>query len=537
MFSCLFGQISAERNVKLLVDATVKSIQEKKDWVNQSIPPPSKADEADNIRGIGMFLLCDLMDIPAKDLPHVKAMGLDTPPKELIRNMLKKALIRSWPQNNSYNFKDEAQALEILFPLAHRETIRLPLPPPYRMDSPEGLSWLITHELGGVFITRAPARDNITGNAYAIDLSIFRDVEMKKHFVTLDVAVYLRALDNGEVRIEGISHHNEPEVAPGNPEFGRLARLTGTALSNCMGVVNHGLYIHIVTSESFTFANKKCLPPEHPLRRLTCRCEYGNEIINEGAASLLLANHGAFCTYLGITYKGLRQLLDRGQQKYNLWEIHCPPVMLTKMGVAEKDLPAFPVLQEMLEWWKLLEAHCDEYIRFFYPDDAAIKADKSICGWYNQLHELLKSSIPTANLEDVTSPLREVIRLSTVYMFVSTVHHEIAGSAMYRLCSNPYVISPVYRDGPVLEQQIASVYTAILRCNAMASTSVRTPKLMQPWGHHAPPGPKCEEAKKILNSLLEKAKALDQECISRNQNRRVPYESLISENLECSVAI
>ena len=94
MFSCLFGQISAERNVKLLVDATVKSIQEKKDWVNQSIPPPSKADEADNIRGIGMFLLCDLMDIPAKDLPHVKAMGLDTPPKELIRNMLKKVCCR-----------------------------------------------------------------------------------------------------------------------------------------------------------------------------------------------------------------------------------------------------------------------------------------------------------------------------------------------------------------------------------------------------------------------------------------------------------
>lgn len=186
---------------------------------------------------------------------------------------------------------------------------------------------------------------------------------------------------------------------------------------------------HLVM-ESVGIAARRQLAEAHPLRRLLEPHLVGTFAINESAKTSLIAPEGVidrvFAARIDLAAGLVRASLDR----FSLQD-RAPSLELRARGVDDPEtLPEFPYRDDVTRVYAAIERFVGQYVRVYYPDDAAVGADPELRAW------VAESGSPIGGALCGVRPVETVDALAT--WMTNIVHVASAQHAAVNFPQYPY---------------------------------------------------------------------------------------------------
>lgn len=223
------------------------------------------------------------------------------------------------------------------------------------------------------------------GRVFAVDYSFLHGVTTNRY---LDRQKYLCgargvfATDRGPLRPLAIQLEPGGRVfTPRDGAAWEMARYClNVADANVHETMEHLGATHLVM-EAVGVAARRQLAEAHPLRRLLEPHIEGTFAINESAKTSLIAPEGVidrvFAARIDLAAGLVRVALDR----FSLQD-RAPALELRARGVDDPEtLPEFPYRDDVTRVYAAIERFVGEYVRIYYPDDAAVSADPELRAW------------------------------------------------------------------------------------------------------------------------------------------------------------
>lgn len=196
-------------------------------------------------------------------------------------------------------------------------------------------------------------------------------------------------------------------------------------------IVAHYLWTHVV-GETFAITVARTLSWRHPVRRLLGSHLNGTIQQNANAGGVLVKDGGLFDrVFTGGDSK--KRLLEWGHRAWRYEHLIFPD------RVAAQKLDALdvcPMRDDGTALWSAVTRYVDAYVARHYPDEEALRADREIRSWSQELREALGSG----GFPEITSLaiLREVLAA----VLFNPIAHTLVNSLQYEVFGCP-LVAPV----------------------------------------------------------------------------------------------
>jgi hypothetical protein len=166
-----------------------------------------------------------------------------------------------------------------------------------------------------------------------------------------------------------------------DPRWARARRYFHCAELHVHEAVSHFLWTHVF-GEKLLVATLRHLDVRHPVRRLLEPHFDGTLQANENSGRRLLGVGGFFDTCFSAGWRGVAELLRRGDDAWR-FERMVVPRDLESRGVA--GLEGYAYAEDALGYWRALERYAGGVIDAWYADDAAVRDDLEVAAWSREL--------------------------------------------------------------------------------------------------------------------------------------------------------
>jgi arachidonate 15-lipoxygenase len=354
------------------------------------------------------------------------------------RSTLRGLLVRLAPTTTPPVPTDPQEFLDAVYHPAYRKTWPAPTLPPELAGDPDEIDVIAALAVRGPFgsfLRLASPEDVAAGEAvegeYVIDLSDHLDHEVHPGLMRPGGKAVLSVTDGvlstrTVVRPDGVDQ--------------RLARRAFVAaLNEEMTTYRHNLGLHNVVLTDMCIATTNHLSPRHPIRRVLQHTFHTLLIGNRENVSGQLADPLSFAvTLFSHTAAGVSTLATRRLEAYDFWDLE-PGQQFARRGTTQTPF-AYPYRDNVLELWRVNLAYVAAYVDLYYPDDAAVRADRALSAWADELDALLPNPLtrPDGGLT------RDwVTRVCATVIHLSTVEHDLLNNVIWDYGTFGYLVPTV----------------------------------------------------------------------------------------------
>ncbi|MCA9611252.1 MAG: hypothetical protein KC586_00705, partial [Myxococcales bacterium] len=201
------------------------------------------------------------------------------------------------------------------------------------------------------------------------------------------IAVYVRT-PKGKLAPVAIQCGQTPDSGIYTPADGMSWSMARTVVSsadgNVQGIVSHFAWCHEVM-ESVILSTHRTLAPWHPLHVLLAPHFDNTLITNDIAMTSLVGPGGNMERLQGPVLEDSLTLAKRAIADFRLAEC-APTEAFAARGVDDVEaLPDYPFRDDGLLTWPHLRTWVRDYLRLYYPDDAAVQGDSELAAWVDEL--------------------------------------------------------------------------------------------------------------------------------------------------------
>lgn len=278
-------------------------------------------------------------------------------------------------------------------------------------DAPFVLCRYFTHDFGAPWLRR-------DGERFVADLSHWESLALKcggKIYESYGGRLeFDAALKDVSITWKGTRYTPEH---PGWPKARYV--LVSTALLSVV-VEHHTLQIHFLNAALFALKSRTHLTAQHPIRMLLRPFTFRTVTINEHAVHSILTEGGFLFHGSALTWESLKKLYAHAAAEYR----HVPvPVELAAKGLLEPSGSAAPGVafaEEGLLVYASIERFVRAYVKLYYPDDDAVRADATLLGFYREIRAGLPETagVPAELSRD------SLVDLMAVFIWNSTFWHD-----------------------------------------------------------------------------------------------------------------
>jgi hypothetical protein len=248
------------------------------------------------------------------------------------------------------------------------------------------------------------------------------------------------------------------KIEPTDPEWEQACKIALCAATTHLSLVRHFNWVHLAGGAQLAIATRNSLTRNHPLFRLLWPYIVGtlqsNDIVTRGQ----MVRGGDFETTFSFTFKGMCELFDDtyGEYRHSVND----PVKDGESRQVRGVKFDTPTQQNMEELFDVMHKFVRDYMAIYYPDTKAIRNDKEVMDWLDELNMLLPKGF---RVSSKTVTWDELARMLAGQLYLVTAQHEILGSFMwnYQLWTHrqPVRIYPDFRPEPL------DVYQRLVNAN------------------------------------------------------------------------
>lgn len=431
--------------------------------------------------------------IPISNIPVSSRVPADeNKPVKLVLCRIQAALCRLFPQNQP-NLPpisdDQDAAIDRAFSVWRRRVFPAPVRPEEYRGRPD-LGFLAVAGPYFCFLEQSP------DGGYQWDLRHLDGYEVHDGLRPLGTRV-LFEVDEERRRLEARQIECDlGTVRPGDGQWEEAQRLALCAATNFLSLIRHYCNVHLATVAQLTVATRTCLPTDHALRRLLQPHAWGTEYTMEAVTQLLMMKEGDFANVFSFTHEGMCRLFQDWYERYDIRVID-PEVDAERRGVVGKgfDLPA---LTNRLAHLEVMRAHTRRYLAVYYLSDEAVRDDRAVMSWVNDLDRRLPGDCRPLIGDPVT--IEGLARLVAAFIHLSTVEHQAIGQGLwnYQLWTDVQPVR-VYANG---QREPVDVFQRLVNYNLLLN--VHRAPLVQDFSYLAVD----EEGRRCFKTFYAELQAL-----------------------------
>ena len=266
------------------------------------------------------------------------------------------------------------------------------------------------------------------------------------------------------------------ETTPDDARWELAKKIALASMTTHLSLVRHFNWVHLAGSAMLAVATRNQLPSEHPLLRLLWPHIYDTQQSNDAVTRGQMLPGGDFETVFSLSFEGQCRLFDDSWGDFDL--LHNDPTEDARQrGVlgAGFDTPTEANLAALFD--TLLD-HARSYLRIYWADDAALRADAAIGRWLDELNQRLPGG---AGVTSESAGIDSVARLVARFIYLVSAQHEILGSFLwnYQLWTHRQPVR-LYANG---QREPLDVYQRLV--NANYNLNVRRRLLMHDFSYLA----------------------------------------------------
>ncbi len=309
--------------------------------------------------------------------------------------------------------------------------------------------------------------------------------------------------------------------------------------------VVHLLRTHMIM-ETVWVATNRGLAPQHPIHRLLAPHFVGTIAINWKARNELIVPGGPIDSCISVGTDGAYWLINQGLRSFTFDDLD-PVRDLERRKVDDVDvLGGYHYRDDARDVWNAIGGYVDEVLRCFYPDDAAVAADRELDGWAHELTDIDCGALRGLPLVDGRfqrfHDLHHVVRQ---VMFTVSAEHAAVNNGQYDIFGN-IVNSPgaLFLPHPTsLAASSEGEFTYALPPFKMAETQIALVHLLSaPTTSHLGdyPADFFYDHRAVRVAIDRFRNRLDQLSIAieeRNIGLAMPYTYLDPTTVACSISV
>ena len=396
---------------------------------------------------------------------------------------------------------DPQRALAAAYPARHERLYRRPVRPP-EYDAPDQPGGV---DLGGLAVASPYAcylaRDD-TG-ALVWDLTGLAGFEIYDGLVPPAVRVEFE-LQPDRRRVEAVRISSELGASSaGDERWDDSVRLAMCAVSTHASLVRHFNWVHLVVGGPLAIVTHNELPADHPVTRLLRPHLYATHFGNQIVTIDQMERDGDFENMFSFTHGGMCKLFETTAGQFDLrWFNPVLDAELRGIDALPIDTPA---QDNRVEIMGVIRDHVTRYLALYYPTDDALRDDRSLTRWLDELERVIPHGVRELAGEPVSVAGAAELIATLVYM--GAVEHEIIDSGMwdYQLWSDVQPVR-VRRDG---QRVPLDVYQRLVNWNF--SLNVDRTLLTTDFSGLALDPAGAEAFRRFRSDLLELQRTLDAE--------------------------
>lgn len=250
---------------------------------------------------------------------------------------------------------------------------------------------------------------------------------------------------------------------PNDDTWALAGRLALCALSTHTSLIRHWNWVHLIGGEALSIVTRNTLPENHPFCRLLWPHIFGTQASNRLCTESQLVPGGDFESVFSYSHGELCRLFTDtvGGFDVQAWD---PQAYAAKRGILHAGFE-LPTEENLATLFDVMHRHTARYLAIYYGTDAAIRADRAICQWVDELHKALPNGLPVTS---ATLTLDGLARLAASCLYVATVQHELVGAFLWNYQPWTHVVPVrVAYDG---SREPLDVYQRLINMNFMLNT-------------------------------------------------------------------
>lgn len=265
-------------------------------------------------------------------------------------------------------------------------------------------------------------------------------------------------------------------AAPGDAHWERAKKIALCAATTHLSLVRHFNGVHLAGGAQVAIATRNRLAPEHPLRRLLWPYVYATQQSNDMVTRGQMLPGGDFEDTFGLSFEGLCSLFDDTYPAYR-FEVNDPEVDARARGVIGQGFDT-PTEDNLAQLFAPMLEHAADYLRLYWPDDAALRADAGIGDWLDELETRVPGGVGLTRAMLARAGLE---RLVARIIYLVSAQHELLGSFVwnYQLWTHRQPVR-VYANG---QREPLDVYQRLV--NANFNLNVKRRALIHDFGYLA----------------------------------------------------
>lgn len=267
----------------------------------------------------------------------------------------------------------------------------------------------------------ALARALDAGRLFEVDFTLLHGVAANRY---LDRQKYLCGARAWFTSEGGPLQPLAVQLEPGGRAFTPLDGAAWTMAKYCLQVADanaHETMEHLgathLVMEALGIAARRQLAPAHPLRLLLEHHLVGTFAINASAKTSLIAPEGVIDRVFAARIDLAAGLVRASLNSFSLQDC-APATALRARGVDDREtLPEFPYRDDVVRVYGAIERFVERYVRIYYADDAAVRADVELRAWVEETGSPIGGNLrgvrPVETLADLVTWVANAVHIAS----------------------------------------------------------------------------------------------------------------------------
>jgi arachidonate 15-lipoxygenase len=282
------------------------------------------------------------------------------------------------------------------------------------------------------------------------------------------------------------------ETVPGEARWEVAKKLALCSMTTHLSLVRHFNWVHLASGAMLAVATRNRLPPAHPLLRLLWPYIYDTQQSNDVVTRGQMVRGGDFECCFSLNHEGLCRLFDDTWDEFDL-VMNDPSEDARRRGVLDQGFDT-PTEDNLASLFDTMHAHARSYLRLYWSDDAALRADDATLGWLDELNERVPNGVGVTR---DSASIETLARMIARFLYLVTAQHELLGSFLwnYQLWTHRQPVR-MYASG---DREPLDVYQRLV--NANYNLNVRRRALIHDFSYLALDKEGAAEMKRFHSNL------------------------------------
>lgn len=382
------------------------------------------------------------------------------------------------------------------------------------LTSPTGLYKFFTEDIGILLLQKMEEESD--------DNLIATHHEMMEHCKIKDGrqnVQFLIELNTIEKKIKVVEYNNISIPIADDDLFRYSARGIVTAAIANIILVNHFFNLHKLNAEAFAITIHKALPETHPIFRLMIPHTINLLEQNDAARKFLFdwkSTKGTLHQFLPIDSESHPYITQQCINEFNIYK-------LIEFTDFDTDLA-----NDARLFYEAIKEYVANMVHYYYKDHELLLNDVQLFDWFTYV----KLHVP--NTESLPYTTDSIIDLISIFIFSSSVLHEIAGAALLDFYHNPFTVSPSLLDNGFSHYDSQPhAFEVVLANVALYGTAIHAVSLRTDYSEQIGIDSK---SKQIVRTAWNKFDEVHKIIVEKNTIREYKQDILSMDSLEYSIA-